>query len=104
MTIWVLLLGCCFLVPIFLALHMAGDAHASIFGYALSLIVGVLIGTGCGAIMSKMHSRVVSRSEGRSVPLQNTILLSAFVAELAWVGFTGVIGWWAVTLLQRHIR
>jgi hypothetical protein len=104
MTIWVLLLGCCFLTPIFLALQMARSAHASIAGYALSLIVGGLIGTGCAALMSAIHSRIVPRSEGRSVSLQNAILLSAFAAELVWVGLTGIIGWWAVRLLQSFIR
>lgn len=98
MTIWVALLGCCFLVPIFLALRLSGSAHASIVGYVLSLTIGLAIGTGAAAMMSKMHDRIMSRSG----PLQNVILLGAFAVELIWVALTGIIGWSAVTLLLRH--
>lgn len=104
MTIWVLLLGCCFLTPTFLALRLAREAHASIAGYTVSLVIGMLIGTGCAAAMSKIHVKVTSQLAERSVSLQNAILIGTFAGELVWVGITGVIGWWVATLLLRIIR
>lgn len=97
MTIWVLLLGCCFLAPIFLALRLAGDAHAAITSYVLSLIVGLLIGTGFAMVMAKVHSRMVRTGS-------TIVLLGAFAAELVWVGITGIVGWWAVTILLHSLR
>lgn len=97
MTIFVVLLGCCFLVPIFLALHLAGTAHAAIGVYVLSLTTGLLIGTSCAAVMSKMHRRMVSGGS-------DIALMGAFVVEVFWVGASGVAGWWAVTLLLQRLH
>lgn len=104
MTIWVVLLGCCFLTPIFLALQMARTAHAGFGGYAVSLIVAMVIGASCTALMMWVHNRVVWRSEGRSVTSQNVILLSAFVAEVVWVGVVAIFGWLATAVVIHHIH
>jgi hypothetical protein len=108
MTIWVVLLGCCFLTPIFLALQMARTAHAGFGGYVVSLIVAMVIGASCTALMMWVHNRVVwsseGCSEGRSVTSQNVILLSAFVAEVVWVGVVAIFGWWATAAVIHHIH
>ena len=104
MTIWVVLLGCCFLTPIFLALMIARTAQAGFGVYAVSLIIATVIGASCTALMMSVHNRLVWRSEGRSVTSQNLILLSAFVAEVVWVGVVAILGRWATAVVIHHIH
>ena len=99
MTIWVLLLGCCFLAPIFLAIRLAGDAHASIAGYVLSVLSGLFFGSGCAATLYKMH-KVVARLGERFV----SILFLGFIAESFWVVLSGAAASWAVAQLLTRIR
>ena len=104
MTIWVVLLGCCFFTPVLLALQEAKNFRAGIIGYVLCLIVGTTIGAICAALMMWVHNKFVWRSHERSAVLQNGILLTAFVAEALWVVLSGVLGWQVADVVLRHIR
>ena len=104
MTMWDILFGACFLVPISTAIQAASAAGAGIGGYASSLMIGLLIGIGLAFSMRSLHRKLVEQFQAASSAVMGVILVAAFIVELAWVGAAGFVGWSTTSAVLHSVH
>jgi hypothetical protein len=103
MTLWLLLILICFVMPIAGALTSAELARVGFGGYALAIVIGLAVGTGCAWTMWTVGGIAVARTKRHSVSLQEWCARAAYFAAVLWIVVAGLLGGWVSSLLLRLV-
>ena len=108
MTVWDLLTGLCFGMPIGGALAPAGLAKAGIGGYAFAITIGVVLGVCCAWMMRVAGNAVVAKLQRRpdwlaAAPLRRLFFGGFIFAVVLWIVFVLLLGVWVSSALLRLV-
>ena len=106
MALWQLLILMCVALPIGTSVGSARYANAGAGGYALAIVVGLVVGMGFGWTMWKTHKPVVNKlqrlpSSGTSLARQEWYFRAFYLAKMLWTGFAGFLGFWLSSAILR---
>jgi cation transport ATPase len=103
MTLWDLLIGICFAVPIGGALESARSAKAGLCGYALAITVGIALGACCAWTMRTVGGTVYAHIERYSESLQERYCRVLYFAAMVWIVIVVFLGKWVSSALLRFV-
>jgi len=101
MTLWHLLSGMCFLVPLVAALDTATHAKSGPVGYLLAVGIGLVMGAAFTWIMSTTGRVVGARIKQRPVSQQEWYFRALYFAAVLWIV---VVGFVAQRVLSATLR
>jgi hypothetical protein len=94
-----------FVTPISGAVETAKHAHEGFWGYATALLLGLIIGIGCGWAVRASAARMVLILEDNPKKLKGRLYLGACFCALAlWPLFAGFLGGWATSSVHVLLR
>jgi hypothetical protein len=104
MALWHVLILMCFAAPIGTSLASAQYARVGPGGYALAIIIGLIVGGGCGWTVWITHRTVGDYIQRHSNAGGSLWYFRAFYsAKILWVAFAGFIGFWLSSVLLRIV-
>ena len=104
MTLWHLLVGICFGMPIPFALQSAGEAKVGFGGYALAITIGLAVGVSCAWTMwisGKTAGNRISKLDSES--LKHWCFRALYASSIFWIFLSAVLGEWASSALLRLV-
>ena len=104
MTIWDILVGASFIAPISTAFEAAKRAGLGWGGYAVSMIIGLVVGLVFATLLRIGHTRTFKNLESWSSARLNLALIIALLIESAWIFFSGFVGWSSVAAISHSPR
>ncbi|SRR5216683_4130091 len=99
-----LIICLCFVMPLAGALDAAKAARAGSTGYALAVIVGLLLGSFCTWTTWTVGKAIVTSVLGRpdySDSRKDWVARGMFFSTLLWIVFAFILGEWASSTLIR---
>jgi hypothetical protein len=102
MTLWHLLVGICFAMPIMAAIDTARQAKVHIVGYVLAITIALVMGSGFAWIMWATGRAVGTKIEQRSVLWQKWCFRGLYFAALLWIVVAGVVAQQVLLIALRQ--
>jgi len=104
MTIWDILLGICFVLPIGMAIRSAHAAHAGVIGYLLALVIAFIIGLSFAISMYSLREVVMERYKTAQRVVLNLILAAALIAQIIWIIVATISGLATTSSILRLVH
>lgn len=93
MTLWNLLVGIVFFIPVIGALDSSKQAGTAVGGYALAIAAGLVVGAGCAMAMwrlGKVTWTLLSKLESES--RQRWYFRALYCSTILWIFFAAILG------------
>jgi hypothetical protein len=103
MGLWDLMTALCFVMPIAGALATVKDVHKGWIGYALAILVGVVVGAFCAWAMRTIGSKVAGDSKPGTEAQKPWLLRMLYAATVIWIVFALFLGSWLTEASLRFI-
>ena len=101
--LWTLLTLMSSVSYIFSAIMTAKNAQAGVGGYALAIIIGLLLGVCNAWALQRVGAAAHDRSKRHSEKLREWWLGALYVASVAWVLVAAFLGAWLTSVAMRLI-
>ena len=101
MSLWDLLMGLCFAMPIAGGYASAKFVRAGFLGYLVVVTMGLALGFGCAYLMRQAGQIVGNPRQGDSVPPSEWQFRALYFAAMAWIVLSLFIGAWISSALLR---
>ena len=101
MTLFELLAVTSFTSPIGCAMVVAWRAHSSVFGYAVALLLSMLLGFACVWVIEASAERVFPVLSKQSTFGMKLYLITYICALTLWPFFAGFLGSWVASSVVR---
>jgi hypothetical protein len=88
-------------MPVGGALASAKLAHRGLSGYAVAIVVGVMLGAGMAWTLRKVGHFVVTRLRGRPVAGEGLYFGALYFAAVLWAFLALLAGTWISSLILR---
>ncbi|MGB8887672.1 MAG: hypothetical protein WCC87_13170 [Candidatus Korobacteraceae bacterium] len=102
MTLWQILTALCFLMPVAFALDAANSVKHSVVGYAVALIVGIIVGVCTAFAMWKVGGQL-SKLRSTATSSQGVIIACICLASTLWIGIAGYLGGRSALFVLTHM-
>jgi hypothetical protein len=100
-SLWDLLIALCWAMPVAGALASARLARVGFFGYALTLVAGLVLGLGCAYILRTAGKTAVDGWGGNSTSTQEWYFRALYFVAVMWIVLALFLGAWASSAMLR---
>jgi hypothetical protein len=105
MTLWDLLTVISFVMPISGAMASAKHAHAGFWGYAIALLLSLIVGVAFGWAVRASAARMALIRGDNPKTLKNRLYLGAyFCGSALWPCFALFLGGWVTNSVLEFLR
>jgi len=104
MTLWHLLVGLCFVMPIGFALQSANASGLGTSGYIYSGALGLLVGLLFAWVMWVFGKAIWTRTGESTPPRRSLYMITTLFAAIGWIALSGMCGEWMSSSMLRIVH